>query len=195
MYGGKHMFETIGSINSIVLDLAGLMLCLFHYVRKPRKEWVYAVFFLLAALLSNYYWGVYLLVMGDYPNVSSILAYFGWDISYFPLIALVIYMRGEEERRFFSPLALLPIPLNIYQFTLYLPYGGLFNNIVQVGSVTVIACLSVNAVCYYWKNMKKETKAPYVPLVLLFFAITEFTSWTASCFEWSSEWTDQHEKP
>ncbi|MCR5094628.1 MAG: response regulator [Lachnospiraceae bacterium] len=182
------MFEQIGNILSILTNLAGLMICLFQYVRKQRRAGVYTAVFLLGALLSNYYWGIYALVMGDYPNVSSLLAYFGWDLSYITLVILLFSLRGEQEKKYFNPLALLPIPLNIYQFTLYIPYGGLFNNIIQVGSMTVVACLSINSICFYLKNRRVQgIRPPYVAWLLLFYSIMEFTMWTSSCFDWPSD--------
>ena len=125
------IFEQFINISTIVLNLAGLMVSLFQYVRKPRKPWIYAIVFALSNLLSNYYWGIYVLVMGDDPNVSSMFAYFGWNVAFFILPFVLYFMRTEEEKRFFSPLCLIPIPINLYQLKLYLAYGGIFNNIWQ----------------------------------------------------------------
>ena len=74
------LFEQVGSVYSIVINLAGLIVCLFQYIKRPTKAGVCVLVYLLSNLLSNYYWGAYVVVMGDYPNVSSILSYVGWNI-------------------------------------------------------------------------------------------------------------------
>ena len=170
------------------MNLAAIMICLFQYVSRPRRSWTYAIVFALANLLSNYYWGIYVLVMDDYPNVSSILAYVGWNIAYLILPFLQLEMRYDEEKHFFSPVCLLPIPLNIAQFFLYIQYGGLFNNIWQGTLSTVSICLSINSIMYYLKNRKKGAVIPYLPFAAFLMIFMEYVMWTSSCFSWPSEW-------
>ena len=186
-------FEQFTNILSILLNLAGLMVSLFHYVRKPRRVWIYTIIFFLGNLLSNYYWGVYVLVMGDYPNVSSMLAYLGWNIA-FPFASLIlITMRSPGEKRFFSPLSLIPIPLNLYQLKLYLQWGGVFNNIWQGFFSTMAICISINSIMFYVKNRKKEdSELPYAACAMALFITMEYTMWTASCFDWPSELTNPY---
>ena len=147
------MFEQIGNIYAIVLNLIGLVVCLFRYIDKPRRSWVYVTAFLLATLLSDYYWGAYSLLMGDGPNVSSFIAYVGDNLSPIPLILLLLHIRSDGEKKFFSPLSLLPVPLTAYQFTIYIQFGGLFNNIWQCLFSTIIIVLSLNSIIYYFKNI------------------------------------------
>ncbi len=182
------LYEKITCVYSLVINLAAIMICLFQYVSKPRRSWTYAISFALANLLSNYYWGIYVLVMDDYPNVSSILAYVGWNIAYLILPFLQLEMRYEEEKRFFSPVCLIPIPLNIAQFLLYIQYGGIFNNIWQGTLSTVSICLSINSIMYYLKNRKKRARVPYLPFATFMLILFEYVMWTSSCFSWPSEW-------
>ncbi len=182
------MFEQFENLYALAINVVGLVAALLLHIRKPRFAWVCVIVFLLGNLLSNYYWGAYTLLMGDYPNVSSALAYFGWNVSYVPPVLLLLHMRQEPEKRFFHPLCLLPVPLNIAQFLLYIQYGGLFNNIWQGGLCTAIACLSLNSLLCWRKNRAKGMKKPYVSFALFLFVIFEYTMWTASCFSWPSEW-------
>ncbi len=181
------MFEKISNIYSIVLNLVGILIGLFSYVKRPRRQWIFVIGFLLCTLLSNYYWGIYVLVMEDDPNVSSVLAYFGWNASFFILAVMHLLFRTPEEKKSFSPLALLPLPLNIIQFIIWLPYGGIFNSIWQGLLSTLTACLALNSVIFYIKK-KKERAVPYVAFASLFFITMEYVMWTASCFDWPSEW-------
>lgn len=186
------IFEQFINISTIVLNLAGLMVSLFQYVRKPRKPWIYAIVFALSNLLSNYYWGIYVLVMGDDPNVSSMFAYFGWNVAFFILPFVLYFMRTEEEKRFFSPLCLIPIPINLYQLKLYLAYGGIFNNIWQNFFATLAICMSINSIVFYIKNRRKNARVPYVSYAVAFYITMEYTAWTASCFDWPSEFSDPY---
>ena len=186
-------FEQIESIYSIVMTLAGLMVSLFKYVQKPRKIWIYTIIFFLSNMLSNYYWGVYMLVMeGEYPNVSSLLAYFGWNVALMIIPFLLLCIRSDEEKHFFSILALLPIPINLYQLKLYLTFGGVFNNVWQSFFATFGLCVSLNLIIFYIKNRGKNAKIPYISFAFLFYLITEYVMWTASCFDWPSEWLNPY---
>ncbi len=182
------IFEQAGNIYAIVLTVVGLIFCMSRYFAKPHRAWVYAIVFLLGNLLSNYYWGAYVLLMGDYPDVSSFMAYLGWNISYIPLVLLLLHLRSGIEKKFFSPLCLLPIPLNVWQFTLYIQYGGILNNIWSGAFCTAIACLSLNSILFWLKNRKNGAKKPYTAFSLFVFTVLEYIMWTSSCFDWPNEW-------
>lgn len=181
-------FEHIESIYCLLINVAALMICLFQYISKPRKTWTYSIVFFLTNLLSNYYWCVYMLVMGDYPNVSSFFAYFGWNVAFVVLPMMLYRIRYEEEKGFFSPLCLLPVPLNILQFFIYIQYGGIFNNVWQGVLSTVAICISLNSIIYYLKNKKSGAKVPYMAIVGVVYVVFEYIMWTSSCYDWPSEW-------
>ncbi|MCR5848029.1 MAG: response regulator [Lachnospiraceae bacterium] len=188
------IFEQVGSVYSIVINLAGLIVCLFQYIKRPTKVGVCVLVYLLSNLLSNYYWGAYVVVMGDYPNVSSILSYVGWNIAFLTTALMPIILIKENRIKFFSPLSLIPVPLNIAQLLIYLQYGGYFNNIWQVFFSTVTVCLSINYIlCYVFRHKKEENlRKPYIEVVLLLFITSEYISWTSSCYSWSTEWVDPY---
>ena len=176
----------------IIADVIGLVICLFRYVDKPRRSWIYATIFLLGNLLSDYYWSAYCLLMGDDPDVSSFFAYLGVNISFLPIVFLLLHLRSEGEKHYFSPLALLPVPLNIWQFTIYIQYGGYFNNIWQCFFTTVIVVLALNSIFYWFKNRKNGADRPYVAFVMFFFVLFEYVMWTSSCYDWPSELLDPY---
>ena len=117
--------------------------------------------------MSSYYWTAYLVIMGDYPNVSNLFSYMGWNVAFVFLLLLVLHMRCAESRRFFHPLMLLPIPLNAWQLTLYLQYGGVLNNILQVSATTATACFSLQSILWYRRNRKHGAARPNVAMVAL----------------------------
>ncbi|MCR5596708.1 MAG: response regulator [Lachnospiraceae bacterium] len=186
------MFEQAINIFTILVNIVGLMLCLFGYFKYTRRSFVYAVVFFLGDVLSNYYWCVYTLVMGDDPNVSSFLAYFGWNLAFLVMVLMQISMRKEQGIRSFFFLSLLPVPLSIVQLALYLQYGGIFNNIWQVSCATASICLALDSIIYYLKNKKNGTVFPGTAVVIFLYIATEFGYWTASCFDWPSEWLDPY---
>ena len=124
--------EYVENIVQLLMNLIALLLCLFYYISSKRRGWFYSIAFFLCSLLSCYYWTSYQIIMGVSPNVSDEMTYFGWNASYFVLFILLMHMKTPEERRYFHPLMLLPVPLNIWQLTLYLPYGRLFNNVYSI---------------------------------------------------------------
>ena len=104
--------------------MAALLLCLVRWISHKRKEWMLAVAAFLCFLLGSYYWTGYLIIWGHDPDSTGILAYVGCNISFIILLALGFLLKSPAERRYFHPLMLLPIPLNIWQlilFSIYIP--------------------------------------------------------------------------
>ena len=167
----------------LISVLIALLLSLFGYISRKNRGWLWAIIFFLSFLLSSYYWTSYFLIMGVEPNVSALMAYFGWNIAYLALLALVIHVKTGEERKYFHPLMLLPVPLNIWQLSVYLPFGGELNSIYQVTVCTAIACLSLQSICWYAKNRKSGARPPRVACAALLFVTFEFGMWTTSCFD------------
>ena len=162
--------------------LSALLICLFQYIRQKENIWIYATAIYLSSLLSCYYWTAYLIIMDDEPTISNLFSYSGWNLSYIILLMLVLYTKSREEKRYFHPLMLLPIPLNLWQLSLYLPYGGAVNSIYQVTILTLVACFSVQSFCWYFKNRKAGAARPYVASAALLYVAAEFGMWTSSCF-------------
>ncbi|MBO4701802.1 MAG: response regulator [Lachnospiraceae bacterium] len=188
------LLEQVLSGYAIAMNLIGLMVCLFDYIKRPTKTGVFVIVYLLSTLLSNYYWGVYVAVMGDYPNVSSLLSYVGWNAAFLVLAIMLVFLMRKDRVMFFTPLCLIPIPLNIVQLFIYLQYGGYFNNIWQVSLTTFISCICINHIVrYIFKHKKIENlRKPYIEIVMLCMMFFEYSAWTASCFNWSSEWVDPY---
>ena len=162
--------------------LSALLICLFQYIRQKENIWIYATAIYLSSLLSCYYWTAYLIIMDDWPTISNLFSYSGWNLSYIILLMLVLYTKSREEKRYFHPFMLLPIPLNLWQLSLYLPYGGAVNSIYQVTILTLVACFSVQSFCWYFKNRKAGAARPYVASAALLYVAAEFGMWTSSCF-------------
>ncbi len=180
-------FEQITDIFTLLMNLIGLMMCLFLYFEHTRRSITFAVVFFLTNLLSEYYWVIYTLVMDDSPQVSSFFAYFGWNLAFVAPVFIQLSLRKERGRRGISPVAFLPVMATIPQFLLYLQFGGIFNNIWQCFWTTVIACLAVDAIVAYFRCKDYDKVFPYLNVVLLLFVIFEYTEWTASCYAWPSD--------
>ena len=184
--------EEINNSIAILMNLVGLMLCLFMYFKRTNNPITFATVFFLGCFLSNYYWGVYVLVMHDDPSVSSLLAYAGWNVAFVMIVLLQLSLRKEIGQRSFSPLALLPVPLNILQLIKYLEFGGIFNNIWQVFWANAVACLALDGILYYRKTRAKGSRFPYINIVLLLYVTLEFATWTVTCFDWPSDLLDPY---
>ncbi len=174
--------EYVENIVQLMACMIALLFCLFQYISGKQKGWVYATAVFLGSLMSSYYWTAYLVIMGDYPNVSDFFSYLGWNVAFTFLLILVLHMRCAKSRRYFHPLMLLPIPLNAWQLSLYLQYGGVLNNLIQVSTTTAVACFSLQSILWYRKNRKNGAARPYVAIVALLHMLFEYGMWTASCF-------------
>ena len=176
------------NIVQLSANLIALLLCLFHYISNKRRGWLIAIGFFICSLLSSYYWTTCCVILGDEPDSLEWLTYLGWNAAYLVLFFLLMYMKSPDERRYFHPLMLLPVPLNIWQLTLYLPYGSVLNNVYSVLIGTLLSCFSLQGILWYWKNRKNGAAKPYVCLSILLFISFEFGMWTTSCLY--SPWAD-----
>ena len=146
------MLDMAVNLSTLIAVLVGLILCFSYYVGHVRREYELLAGFLLGDFLSSYYWTVYWFVMGEDPDVSALMAYFGWNGAYLMLFLLAWYLHDKETRKFFHPLMLVPIPLNIAQFLLYIRFGGYFNNAWQGIFCTGVAVLSLQGILYHRKH-------------------------------------------
>ena len=167
------------SIVQLLANITALLLCLFRYVSNKRRGWLYAIAFFLCCLLSSYFWTAYLTIMGDSPGNYEWLTYAGWNLAFLIFFLLLMHMKSPEERRYFHPLMLLPLPLNVWQFFLYLPYGDLFNNLYQVGILTLVSVFGLQGLCWFFIRRKDDAPRPWIALAALLFAASEFGMWPA----------------
>ena len=180
-------FEDFENITSLFCTIVGLLFCVFKYIEAPKRGYRYIIVFFLANFLSEYYWTIYELVMGSYPNVSQFAAYLGWNTAYLFLLFAAFSMRQEGAKRFFHPVMLLPVLTNIPQFILYIQYGGLLNNLWQVCITTITLVFCVQDLVYSFKRKKERKSYPYLSLLILAYLVSQYGMWTASCFSWRSE--------
>ena len=179
--------DTIENVCMMIAFSIALLASLFRYIEVPRKGYLCLCGFFLAHILSDYYWTVYSLVMGEYPDISAFLAYLGWNISYIILAFASFYLREPGSKKYFHPLMLVPIPLNIIQFFIYIQFGGIFNNIFQVSLVTICAVLNLQQILYYLKNKKNGATFPFFHAASLLYVTTELGMWTSTCYFWSGD--------
>ena len=180
------VLENVLNLIALTVRIVALLSCLFFYIERPRKGWLYLATNFLLYLLSDYYWTVYTLVMGKNPDISALIAYLGWNLGLMVMWLTLRAMQPEEVKKFFHPLMLLPIPLNIAQLLLYNTFGGVFNNIIQVFFSTAAVIESLRGIIYYLKN-KKNARIPYFHIACFCYMICEYGMWTSSCFDWPSE--------
>ena len=173
--------EYAENIVQLLANLISLLLCLFHYISNKRRGWFLAIAFFLCSLLSCYFWNAHLIIMGTSPEGLDWLTYSGWNAAYLVLFILLMGMKSPEERAFFHPLMLVPIPLNALQFMLYLPYGSLLNNLYQVLIGTLLAVFSLQGIIWYCKRWQQGARRPFGCLAVLIFISLEFGMWTTSC--------------
>lgn len=170
------------NIIQLLANMAAFLICLFQYIHRKNRTWIYAILFFIGCLISCYYWAIYMLLEGNTAETTNYLSYLGWNFAFFVLLIATFSLKSREERRFFHPLMLIPIPLNIWQLTLYLPFGGEANSIYQVTVLTAVACFSIQSICWHRRN-REHTPFPYFSLATLLFLLSEFGMWTSTSFD------------
>ena len=185
-------FEDFENIFTLFFTIVGLLACLFKYIETPKRTYFYLTGFFLARFMSDYFWTVYELVTGSYPEVSGFTAYLGWNIAYACLFLSMLSFIKDHDRLFFHPVMLWPVLTNVPLLFLYLRYGGVFNNLWQVGITTLIMILCTGEIIYYLRNRIFGTHFPYFAILILVFCILEYGMWTASCYSWKSELSDPY---
>ena len=192
VYVGNMDIAMMDNLVMLLSAIIGLLVSLFWYLENPRRGWLFPIGFFLTYILSSYYWTVYSLVIGDNPNVSGFLAYFGWNIGYVILLFLAMHIREEGCVGFFHPLILLPIPINLAQVALYLSFGSILNSIWQGFITTMVACYALQSLIYYYKNRNKGARFSRLNAVILLYIITQYGMWTFSCFYFDSNYLDPY---
>lgn len=185
-------FESVESITSLLCTIVGLLICAFKYIESPKRWYKYLTVFFLANFFSEYYWAVYELVMHDYPDISMFMAYLGWNIGYLVLLVAVFFLRNRESRKYFHPVILLPFITNVPQFVLYISFGGVLNNLWEVGITTLTMVFCLQEIMYYATNREKFRSFPYFSTLILIYLIINYGMWTTSCFDWSSPVTNPY---
>ena len=181
------LLEHLENIISLLCTVAGLLYCAFKYVETPKRGYRYIIAYFLAAFLSEYFWTVYQLLMSSYPNVSEFAAYLGWNVGYLALLFAVLTLRAEKAKRYFHPLMLLPVLLNVPQFLMYIRFGGILNNLWQVGITTATAVFCLQDLLYHRKVKGTRKTFPFFSLFVLLYLVTQYVGWTTSCFDWPDE--------
>ncbi|WP_051656589.1 hybrid sensor histidine kinase/response regulator [Butyrivibrio sp. AE3004] len=184
--------DTIENVCTLLAVIIGTLYALFRYVKTPKRGWLLISVFFMTHLISDYYWTTYTLVMGENPDVSAFMAYLGWNIGYFVMFIFALHMRPEGTKGFFHPMIILPIPLGIWQFFIYLPFGGIINNIWEGVFATAIACVSMQVIIHYFMHNTEKREIPWLHATLLLFIIFEYGMWTSSCYDWDSSLTDPY---
>ena len=179
--------DIIENICMLLAFSIALLGSLFRYIEVPRRGYLCLCGIFLAHILSDYYWAVYTLVMGDYPDISAFVAYFGWNISFLILVITSYHFREPATRKYFHFLMLIPVPLNVIQCMIYNQFGGVFNNIWQMTLITIAACLYLQQILYYFKNKRNGAHLPYFHIISLLFITTQVGMWTSSSFYWPQD--------
>ena len=184
--------DMIDNICMLLTAVIGLLICLFRYIENPKRGYLYLSVYFLARLLSDYYWTLYYIVMNSEPDISAIMAYFGWNVSYLFLLILVYYRRNPEIKRLFHPVMLIPVPINIYLFILFTSFGGLFNNLWSGIILTGVEIFCLQSLIYYFKNRKNGVHFPFLHVTVLAGVVIEYVMWTLSCYFWDDDWSNPY---
>ena len=137
------VFENFENILTLLCTVVGLLLCLFKYIEVPKRGYLYLIVFFLAHFFADYYWTIYTIVMQLRPEVSELVAYFGWNVGYIFLFLAIFHIQDKRARNVLHPVVFWPVLTNSLQLFLYMKFGSILNNLWMVGwtTLTMILCI------------------------------------------------------
>ena len=75
---------------------------------------------------------------------------------------------------------------------LYIRYGGILNNIWEVGITTLTMVVCLQDLLYHWTRRNNRGRIPLFSLLVLIYIVLNYGMWTASCFDWPGELLDPY---
>ena len=174
-----------------------LLLCLFYYISSKRREWIYGLLFFLCGVLSSYFFTAYLIIMGAWPNGYDLMTYAGWDLAFVFLFLLVRYRQSPEEKRFFHPMMLFPLGLDLVMLAVFLFFpASAGERQIVTSNVSyflnnfwlVIVCTATGAVSlqrlFWYRKMKAEgmqgAEMSWTSLGAFITVFASFTMWIST---------------
>ena len=112
------LLEYTENIVQLLANVIALLLCLFRYISGRQKGWLYGTVLFLCSLTSCYYWTAYLIIMADYPRVSNLFSYAGWNISFFILPKKVSMTQLSMQLPFLDMDWMMPLPFKASLYSL-----------------------------------------------------------------------------
>ncbi len=180
------------NIFQLLAELVALLLCLFYYISSKRREWIYGLLFFLCGVLSSYFFTAYLIIMGAWPKGFDLMTYAGWNLAFLFLFLLVRYRESPEEKRYFHPMMLFPLVLDLIMLAVFLfvpasvgerqivtsNVSYFLNNFWLVIICTFTGAISLQRLFWYRKMKAEGVKSLPVPWISLGAFITVFASFT-----------------
>ena len=185
------------NIFQLLAELVALLLCLFYYISSKRREWIYGLLFFLCGVLSSYFFTAYLIIMGSWPKGFDLMTYAGWDLAFLFLFLLVRYRQTPEEKRYFHPMMLFPLVLDLVMLAVFLfvpasegerqivssNVSYFLNNFWLVIICTAIGIISLQRLFWYRKVTSGGTVSlpvPWIPQGAFITVFASFTMWIST---------------
>ncbi len=153
-----------------------------YYRGRSQPRFLLACFygtFSLGAL----YWALHLLLRQETPQIFYV-ADLAWIASFVFLLALMLTLPSEQERRFRTGLCWLVPAVCLPQFVLYVTHGDVISNVLMCGLTMLLACCAIRGLVFARRSGTGQRCRFYQ--AALAFAALEYALWTASCF-WAGD--------
>ncbi len=69
------VIDYIENIVQLLATITALLMCLFRYISRNARGWIYGTIIFLSSLLSCYYWTSFFLITGGTPDISNLFSY------------------------------------------------------------------------------------------------------------------------
>ncbi len=170
------MIEIIENLFQLIVTGCCGVYGVYRSFSSSRREWLLAGLFSFAFFSGDLYWSLYILFLGETPQISYV-SEFSWYASYIFLIIL-IQVTSTAEQRAKKYKALLIVPIFVTVMCVYfMTMGDYASNIITAVLMGILMYYSLQGIFYY-KDDNKGKK--YVFQAAFAFCVIEYALWILS---------------
>ncbi len=170
------MIESFENTFQIVLLLICTNIAVFRAWKYKSRTWTLLSFFYGCFLLGDIYWLLYLVFMGQTPQIS-VVSDLSWYAAIVFLYFLIRHISPPEQVKSRSLLAWLSPGFAFVMALYYMQRGEIVSNLIYAGLIGLLLYASLS------RLTDKGQTAPsrMVAGAVLTLCLLEYALWTASC--------------
>ena len=173
--------------NAIQLLTTGIctVIALRRGIRMISRAWIILALASGVFFLGDLYWELFLALYGRTP-VYSYIPYLSWYASYLFLLLLLLELRGENAgSRHRKVLWIIPA-FTAGMCIFYLQWGDWIGNILTAVFMSLLLWHACDRLLFLHEQKRihpgRAFGEGWFCAAVLLFCLTEYASWTASCF-------------
>ena len=170
------MIEIIENLFQLIVTGSCGVYGVYRSFFSNRREWLLAGLFSFAFFSGDLYWSLYILFLGETPQISYV-SEFSWYASYIFLIIL-LQVTSSTEQRSKKNRVLWIAPIFVTAMCVYfMTMGDYVSNLITAVLMGIILYLSLQGIIYYKDNNNCKK---YISHAAFAFCVIEYALWILS---------------